>query len=90
MRIRHATLHGYVTQALSLHTDRGIQSPSLADDYIKIMTNAARKYETVPKHKEMISDSMFHYISTLSKCTSEDSFICTIFDWIALGSYTGF
>jgi hypothetical protein len=37
------------------------------------MTNAVKKYETVPKHKEMISDSMFHYMAALSKRTYCDS-----------------
>ena len=39
------------------------------------MTNAVKKYETVPKHREMISDSMFHYIATFYLCASDDSFI---------------
>jgi len=76
---------------LSLHTNCRLPSPPLADvNYIKIMTNAVKKYETVPKRKEMISGSMFHYIATLSKCASEESFVHAVFDWIALGSYTGF
>jgi hypothetical protein len=36
------------------------------------MTNAVKKYETVPKRKEMISDSMFHYIAKLASRASED------------------
>ena len=40
--------------------------------------------------QEMISDSMFHYIATLSEDASEDSFIHAVVNWIALGSYTGF
>ena len=38
----------------------------------------------------MISDSMFHYLSRLYKCTSIDSFVHVIIDWIVLGCYTGF
>ncbi len=54
---------GYIRQALALHTDRGLPNPKLADlDYIKIMTNAVKKYKSVPKHQEMISDGMFHFI----------------------------
>ena len=71
--------------------DRGLPSPSLADvNYIKIMTNAVKKYVTVPKHKEMISDSIFHYIAILSKRASKDSFVHTIVNWITLSCYTGF
>jgi hypothetical protein len=54
------------------------------------MTNAVKKYEKVPKHKEMISDSMFHNIANLSSRTSEDLLIRAITDLIALGCYTGF
>jgi hypothetical protein len=53
------------------------------------MTNAIKKYETVPRHKEMISDSMFHYIANLASHTSEDSLVRTVIDWIVLGCYTG-
>jgi hypothetical protein len=54
------------------------------------MTNAVKKFETVPKCKEMISDSMFHHIANLASCTSEDSLVRPITDWIMLGCYTGF
>ena len=54
------------------------------------MTNAIRKYEVVPKRKEMISDSMFNYIANLASRASPDSLVRSITDWIALGCYTGF
>ncbi len=38
----------------------------------------------------MISDSMFHYITSLASRASEDSLVHTITNWIALGCYTGF
>ena len=86
VRIRYATLHGYIRQATALHTDRGLPSPQGADiNCVKIMTNSVKKYETVPKRKEMISDSMFHYIATLYKCASDDSFAHAVVDWITLG-----
>ena len=91
VRIRYATLHGYIRQAPSLHTDRGLPSPHGADvNYVKIMTNAVKKYKTVPKRKEMISDSMFHYITDLAPRASVDSLVRAISDWIVLKSYTGF
>jgi hypothetical protein len=56
-------------------------SQSLANiNYIKIMTYAEKRYETVPKCKEMILDSMFHHIATLSQRASNDSFIQTVVD----------
>jgi hypothetical protein len=54
------------------------------------MTNAIKKYETVPRHKEMISDSLFHYITTLASRASEDSLVRAVTDWIVLGCYTSF
>ena len=44
------------------------------------MTNAVNKYETVPKRKEMISDSMFHYIANLASRTSKDLLVHGIVD----------
>ena len=68
-------------QVLSLHANSGLTSASLANvNYIKIMTNAVKKYETVPKRKEMISNSMFHYITALSKRAPNDSFIHAVVD----------
>ena len=54
------------------------------------MTDAVKKYESVPKRKEMISDSMFHYIAKLASRSATDSLIRTMVDWIILGCYTGF
>jgi hypothetical protein len=85
------TLPGYIKQAIALHTNRGLPNPHQVDiNYIKVMTNAIKKYETVPKCKEMISVSMFHYIANLALRASEDLLVCTVTNWIALGCYTGF
>jgi hypothetical protein len=54
------------------------------------MTNAIKKYKTVPKCKEMISDNMFHYIANLASRASKDSLVHAVTDCIALGCYTGF
>jgi hypothetical protein len=84
-------LLGYIKQAVALHTDCRIPNPhQVVINYIKVMTNAVKKYRTVPKRKEMISDSMFHYIANPTSHASKDSLVCAIMDWIALGCYTGF
>jgi S-ribosylhomocysteine lyase LuxS involved in autoinducer biosynthesis len=84
-------LLGYIKQAVSLYTERGLLCPHQVNiNYIKVMTNAVKKYETVPKCKEMISDSIFHYIANLASRVSGDSLVCRIVDWITLGCYTGF
>ena len=44
VRIRHATLLGYIKQAVTLHIDRGLPNPQHVDiNYIKVMTNAVKK-----------------------------------------------
>jgi hypothetical protein len=89
--IRHVMLLGYIKQAVALHTDCGLPNPHQVDiNYIKIMTNAVKKYKTGPKCNEMISDIIFHYIANLASCASEDSLLRAITDWIALGCYTSF
>ncbi len=81
-RIRHATLMGYIKQAIALHIDCGMPNPRLAViDYIKIMSSAVKKYEDVPKCQEMISDGMFHFIARHAKHSSQDSFVCAITNW---------
>ena len=54
------------------------------------MTHVVKKYELVPKRKEMISNCMFHHIAPLYKHVSRDSFIHAVINWIILGCYTGF
>jgi hypothetical protein len=78
-----------IKQALSLHMDCGLPSPMLADiNYVEIMTNVVRKYKSIPKCKEMISDSMFHHLARLYERTSMDSFGHAVIHWIILGCYT--
>jgi ABC-type transport system substrate-binding protein len=54
------------------------------------MTDAVKKYESIPKRKEMITDSMFHYIAKLASRSAKDSLTRAMVDWIVLGCYTGF
>jgi hypothetical protein len=71
VRIRHATLLWYIKQAIALYTNRRpFNAHQIVINCIKVMTNAGKKYKTVPKHKEMISDSMFHYIANLASHSS--------------------
>ena len=57
---------GYIKQALQLHEHRHLPNPKSADiNYIKIMTDAVKKWEEVPKRQEMISDSMFRHMIKL-------------------------
>ena len=59
--IHHTMVMGYIKQATSLHEDCGLAHRKLVDlGYIKIMTDTVKKFETVPKQYEMISNSIFH------------------------------
>ena len=89
--ICHAMLMGYIKQALLLHADRGLLSPTLVDlGYIIIMTTTVKKYKELPKCQEMVSNGMFHFITSLACRALRDSFVHAITNWIILGSYTRF
>ena len=59
-------------------------------DCIKIMTDTIKKYKTVPKQQEIISNSMFHYIAYLACHASNNSLFRAITNWIILRCYMGF
>jgi hypothetical protein len=57
---------GYIKQALQLHEHQHLPNPKQKDiNYIKIMTDDVKKWDEVPKHQEMISDSMFCHMTKL-------------------------
>lgn len=93
-RIRYAALKGYIKQAIDIHLNRKLPSPALADmNYIKIITEAVRKYERVPNRREMIHDTMFHFILELYKQhrkNSPDGLISALCEWLFIGRYVGF
>jgi len=90
--IRHATLMGYISQAVRCHTDRLLPSPrtGVPIDYVSLMTDAVRKYKKVPNRREMIHDPMMSEIISRSTQTSPDSLQTALCDWIFLGGYNGF
>ena len=94
IRIRYATLKGYLARAVECWTDRNKASPRLAEtDYIHLLLEAVRKYEKVPNRREMITDSMFANMIDLYKqyqLTAPDSLVVALFEWVSLGRYTGF
>ena len=90
--IRHATLMGYVSQAVRCHTDRQLPSPRIRVpmDYISLMTDPVRKYEKVPNRREMIHDLMLTEVITWTRKAPQDSLTAAMGDWIFLGRYNGF
>ena len=95
-KIRHATLKGYVMQALAYHTDRNLPLPlprSAKINYIKIIMEAVRKYELVPNQREMIHDVMFKHMIILydkHRMHVPDSLVIVLCEWMFLGRYVGF
>ena len=91
LRLRHATLMGYVRRALQLHKDRQLPPPTSAPvNYISIMTDAVRKWELVPNRRECIHDAMFTHMLQSRDTHHVDSFHSVATDWSLLGRYTGF
>jgi hypothetical protein len=91
LRLRHATLMGYVRRALQLHKDRQLPPPTSAPiNYISIMTDAVRKWELVPNRQECINDAMFTHMLQSRDSHHGDSFQSVATDWSLLGRYTGF
>ena len=90
--IRHATLMGYIHQAIQCHTDRQLPSPrvGIPVDYVSLMTDAVRKYEKVPNRREMIHDPMMTEIISRSQAAPDNSLTAALCDWIFLGRYNGF
>ena len=91
LRLRHATLMGYIRCALQLHRDRNLPNPLGAPvNYISLMTDAVRKWELVPNRREVIHDAMFHHLLRTSPSHHRDSLHAVATDWSLLGRYTGF
>ena len=82
-------LHGYISQALSLHADSGLPRLTLADVNYGTNDYCHKKYETVPKHKEALPNSMFHSLARLYN-RSTASFVRAVVNSIVRGCYTGF
>ena len=101
IRIRYKTLRNYVNDAIKLHTQRsgkhgGQQDERLPNphnakvDYIEIVLKAVRKYELMPKRREMIYDEMVAKMLKRQAKLSPDSVEAALIDWIILGRYAGY
>lgn len=94
IRIRHATLRGYLARATHLHLQRQLPDPTEptfldGDDLISPLLNAVRAYEQVTDRKEMIFDSMIAHMLLLGKLAPPNSLHSALVDWIILGRVTG-
>ena len=87
--IRLQTVKNYLSAAYDLFRDRKIYFGS-DEDYIHIILEALRDYESVPKRRHMISDGMMYWLQRQAERADSDSKLAAIVDWIILGRYTGF
>ena len=58
-------------------------------NHIKIVICTLQNYETVPNRRNMISDTMVHWMYTYTMNMLEDYIKRIIFDWLLLGRYAG-
>lgn len=54
------------------------------------MLDTVKKYESVAKRRNMISDPMAHWLHKLAQSQKDDTCHAAIVDWVKLGRYTGF
>ena len=93
MSIKSATIGHYLTAAALLYTARKVANPytdeSIATNYPKILIDALKKYEKVAKRRQVITDSMFEYISQQRHDKSPNSLENTFQDWAVWSRYSG-
>lgn len=92
-KLRHDTIKGYIRMAVRCHTDRRLPSPRQADmDFVAVILDAVRKYQSVPKRREIIHDNMFEHLvamhTRLSK-TNPDALVPATIEWFLLGRWVG-
>jgi len=91
IHIRSRTLRHYISDACALFRLRGIAyTNDIITDYVKLMLSAAKRYESIPNRRHMISDEMRRHLYKRARETGPDSIEAAIFDWITFGCYTGF
>ena len=95
MNILSATIKKYIQAAAALYTARRIENPyepednQLDENFPDIIIKALKKYEKIPKRREVITDSMFVYINEKAQDSREDSLENAFKDWAAWSRYSG-
>lgn len=93
IRIKHATLRGYLSAAIGLHSNRNLPDPTdpifVKEDLVTPLLQAVKSYESVKNRKETIYDSMLANMLKLVRLQQPHSLESSILDWILLGRFTG-
>jgi hypothetical protein len=94
--IRVSTVRGYVQAAQDLMVMGGYAHPEglpmnkeHSGDYKKFVARA-KKLESMPQRREMISDEMLDIFLARKQAAKTDSLDDCFFDWLCMGRYTGF
>ena len=87
--IRHKTVKNYTDDAILLMRARRL-SHACDEDYLKIILDTHRKYESIPNRRHMITDEMMVWLVKTASVAHRDSHLAAIVDWTLLGRYTGF
>lgn len=79
--------------AIQCHTDLHLPSPRKADtDFVSVILDAVKKYEEVPRRREMIHDAMYeHLVSTYRTRlkVDPDSLVPSLIEWLLLARWVG-
>lgn len=90
--LRSKTVWNYLNSAADLFKQKNNKiNPLYHSDinHVKIVVRALQNYEKVPNRRNMISDTMIHWMYTYTLKLPEDSIERAIFDWLLLGRYAG-
>jgi hypothetical protein len=89
--LRSKTILNYINSAYKLFKRRSLPCPRYANtNYTKTIISAIQDYEQVPNRRNMITDTMIHWMENHVAHLPEDAPERAIFDWILLGRYAGF
>lgn len=92
LTLRSGTITQYLRAAAKLIVARGNPNPleGQAGKWTNLIISKLEKYEGIPDRREAFTDEMidaFHKRATISQA---DDLAACLYDWIALGRYTGF
>ena len=60
------------------------------DKHVRPFLAKAKRWEAMPKRREMLTDTMLDIAWARQQAAKPDSLDDCFFDWLALGRYTGF
>jgi hypothetical protein len=96
LEIRTTTVKGYLEAAQKLMAaggykhEEGLPLDVNHNQCVEKFLARAKKWEGLPKRREMLSDEMLDIFWERKQAAKEDSLDACFFDWLALSRYTGF